>query len=412
MGKVKKKRKRSIKWSFGLYIPVCAILAFLGAYGIGIGTNYMQDWYEHKYMDRTYEPHKETYEIRMDEEGNTYYQMYETKRFESDKPMLRFGYRIVSWAQAVLIPAWVLLCVGVTGRIFYRRELEQSVNILMDASERISENCLDFQVEQPAKQNELGQLCRSFEDMRSALYHNNQEMWRMLEERRRLNAAFSHDLRTPVTVLKGYTDLLEKYVPDGKVSEEKLMEILGMMDGQITRLQAYTQKMSSLHKLEDLTPGCSAVAWSDFVNNCRGISSMLAGTLQVCFSQYSDKQWVQMDAELVLEVYENLVSNAVRYAERRLEISLVVEEDMLRITVSDDGRGFSEEALRKAADPFFRGEQEKKETPHFGLGLYVCKVICEKCGGELVIENVGNGKESEGIGSNLSGGRVTAVFSV
>lgn len=119
-----------------------------------------------------------------------------------------------------------------------------------------------------------------------------------------------------------------------------------------------------------------------------------------------------MDTELVLEVYENLVSNAVRYAKRRLEISLVVKEDKLRITVSDDGRGFSEEALRRAANPFFRGEQEKKETPHFGLGLYVCKVICEKCGGELVIENVESGKDAEGIGSNLSGGRVTAVFSV
>lgn len=411
MGKVKKKRKRSIKWSFGLYIPICAILVFLGAYGIGIGTNHMQEWYSQKYMDDAH-PDNYAYEILADEEGRLYTSVYSERRYQSDKLGVEIVYKIVSWAQAVLIPAWVLLCVGVAGRIFYRRELAQAVNILMDASERISENCLDFQVEQPVKQNELGQLCQSFEDMRSALYHNNQEMWRMLEERKRLNAAFSHDMRTPITVLKGYTDLLEKYVPDGKVSEEKLMEILGMMDGQISRLEAYTQKMSSLHKLEDLTPGCSAVAWSDFVNNCRGISSMLAGALQVCFSQYSDQEWVQMDAELVLEVYENLVSNAVRYARRRLEISLVAKGEMLRITVSDDGRGFSEEALRRAADPFFRGEQEKKETPHFGLGLYVCKVICEKCGGELVIENVESGKDAEGIGSNLSGGRVTAVFSV
>lgn len=409
MGKVKKKRKRSIKWSFGLYIPICAILAFLGTYGIGIGTNHMQEWYAHKYMD-DFNPYEYRYEILADEEGNLYPSVYSERRLKSNDLRIEAGYRIVSWAQVILVPAWVLLCVGVAGRIFYRRELAQSINILMDASERISENCLNFQVEQPVKQNELGQLCRSFEDMRSALYHNNQEMWRMLEERRRLNAAFSHDMRTPITVLKGYTDLLEKYVPDGKVSEEKLMEILGMMGGQISRLEAYTQKMSSLHKLEDLTPGCSAVAWSDFVNNCRGISSMLAGTLQVCFSQYSDKEWVQMDEELVLEVYENLVSNAVRYARRRLEISLVAKEGMLRITVSDDGKGFSEESLQRAADPFFRGEQEQKETPHFGLGLYVCKVICEKCGGELLIGNGGTG--AEGVGNSVSGGRVTAVFLV
>lgn len=411
MGKVKKKRKRSIKWSFGLYIPICAILVFLGAYGIGIGTNHMQEWYSRKYMDDAH-PDKYGYEILADEEGRLYTSVYSERRYQSNKLGVEIGYGIVSWAQAVLIPAWVLLCVGVAGSIFYRRELAQAVNILMDASERISENCLDFQVKQPVKQNELGQLCQSFEDMRSALYHNNQEMWRMLEERKRLNAAFSHDMRTPITVLKGYTDLLEKYVPDGKVSEEKLMEILGMMTGQINRLETYTQKMSSLHKLEDLTPRRSEIVWKDFVNNCRGISSMLAGALQVCFSQYADQEGVQMDEELVLEVYENLVSNAVRYAKRRLEISLVAEADMLRITVSDDGRGFSEEALRRAADPFFRGEQEQKESPHLGLGLYVCRVICEKCGGELSVENVQSGKDAEGIGSNLSGGRVTAVFSV
>ena len=71
---------------------------------------------------------------------------------------------------------------------------------------------------------------------------------------------------------------------------------------------------------------------------------------------------------------------------------------MLEIIVEDDGGGFSEEALRQAVNPFYREEKELKN--HFGLGLYICKVLCEKNQGELLLENGG------------SGGRVTARFRI
>ena len=72
----------------------------------------------------------------------------------------------------------------------------------------------------------------------------------------------------------------------------------------------------------------------------------------------------------------------------------------MTIVVSDDGKGFSEEAIRKAWLPFYRaGNDNDKE--HFGLGLYICKLLCRKNGGDITIENNENG-----------GGRVTAGFSV
>lgn len=394
MGKVEKKKKtkkRSIKWSFLIYLPICAVLVYMGAYGIGIGTNQMQSWYMREYLEQDYETG--AYEIITDEEGNIHYSFisaHEPPSWRED-----IVYWIISWAQAILIPAWVLLCVGVTGTIFYRREMKKPITILLDASQKISDNCLDFQMEQPVKNNELGELCQSFENMRSALYQNNQEMWRMLEERKRLNAAFSHDMRTPITVLRGYADLLELYIPNGKISEEKLMEILEMMSGQINRLESYTRKMSEIHRLEDVTAKPQAVLWKDFVNKCQGISDMLVGDLRAeyCFLpeiEQSKSKQIQIDEELVLEVYENLVSNAVRYAKSKIDISVILQEDTLQITISDDGNGFTEETLRRASDPFFREEQENEKT-HFGLGLYISKLMCEKCRGELLIENGENG---------------------
>lgn len=72
----------------------------------------------------------------------------------------------------------------------------------------ISNNNLNFSIKYDSK-DELGELCSSFETMRFTLANNFSEMWRQMEERKQLNAAFAHDLRTPLTVLKGYNEILQ-----------------------------------------------------------------------------------------------------------------------------------------------------------------------------------------------------------
>lgn len=394
MGQIREK-SRSIKWIFIKYIPICIILSYIGSAVIGYSTNYLQDWYVEKFSDTDSSPSDVKYAILFDEDGNMHYDMYAQKRFTSDNTIHRIGYQIISGAQFVLIPLWILCVVMRVGILFYRRELEEPITILLDASEKIAGSNLDFHIAY-GKMNELGRLCQSFEKMRDALYQNNREMWRMLEERKKLNAAFSHDMRTPITVIKGYRDLLEKYIPSGEVSEEKTMQILEMMKGQIDRLENYTQKMSAVQKLEDIVPEPKDVNLKEFFDKCAEISKMLAKDMQISYQTDSDTEYLSMDEELVLEVYENLVSNAARYAKDKLEISVSAFDHVLTITVEDDGQGFTEEALQQAAKPFYRDRREEKN--HFGLGLYLCKIICEKCQGELVIEN------------GRIGGKVTAGF--
>lgn len=88
---------------------------------------------------------------------------------------------------------------------------------------KIAENNLDFKIIYD-KEDELGKLCVSFEKMRQALQESNEEMWRQMEERKRLNAAFAHDLRTPLTVLKGQSELLRNMQP--KMTAEKVSDNL------------------------------------------------------------------------------------------------------------------------------------------------------------------------------------------
>ncbi len=220
-------------------------------------------------------------------------------------------------------------------------------------------------------------------------------------------------MRTPITVLKGYGELLERYVPEGRISQAKLLEILGMMNGQIRRLESYTQKMSSIRKLEDLEPDMAPVNAGELKEKLVNMCEILGQNIVCCF-EGSGVLW--LDEALALEVCENLVTNGLRYAGKVLQLTARVirgevpasgeaaapgrgAEGYLEVVVEDDGPGFSPEELQHAADPFYRGEGQMEQC-HFGLGLYICRLICARCGGSLTLAN------------GICGGRVTARFRI
>ncbi len=396
MGKIKK--RHSLKWSFVKYIPLCLLMSWIGVYAIGIGTNNLQDWYKERHWEIELWPSMENIKFFYDENGNLVYQLADVSRGQI--PAVNFKYQVVYWlignGQLLWMVLWVFLCIGIAGTYYYNRELKKPITMLMDASQKISENNLDFHIEYQ-RDNELGLLCGSFEEMRQELDKNNRKMWSLLEERKSLNRAFSHDLRTPLTVLKGYTDFLNKYIPDGKISEEKLLEVLSMINGQIERLENYTEKMNSVQKLSEIVPDKKRISTQMLLKSLQRNGEMLCDGLEFVFQETIAEEEMFLDEQLVLEVYENLLSNAVRFAAKQVKVTVLSQNQELRIVTEDDGNGFSQEGLRCAANPFYRGERQNDKC-HFGLGLYICRVLCEQCGGRLVVEN------------GITGGKVTAIF--
>ena len=94
---------------------------------------------------------------------------------------------------------------------------------------------------------------------------------------------------------------------------------------------------------------------------------------------------LSLDSAFISQVCNNLISNAVRYARTLVTISFTLHDNGLLLSVSDDGNGFDKDSLQKAANPYFTGESNHSE--HFGLGLYICKLLCEHHNGYLRIEN-------------------------
>ena len=112
---------------------------------------------------------------------------------------------ILSMLGIIQIVSCIVLPMGglaLSGILYYHIKLKQPISTLRNGISRIRNHDLDFSMPVHSD-DELGQLCTAFDTMREELLKSNQELWRQAEERKRLNAAFSHDLRNPITVLKG-----------------------------------------------------------------------------------------------------------------------------------------------------------------------------------------------------------------
>ncbi|MDU3064846.1 MAG: sensor histidine kinase, partial [Clostridioides difficile] len=272
--------------------------------------------------------------------------------------------------------------------IFYKVKLKTPIEILNKGAMEISNNNLDFCLEYN-NNDELGNLCNAFEKMRSELNKNNIKMWTMINDRKQLNAAFSHDLRNPLTVLKGYSNYLTKYIPTGKLSDEKILSTTQLMSEHINRIEYYVENMSNAQRLEDLVVSKSMSNINKFIENLDENISIIAKQEGKSFTLKNQINNINLffDENIILRVVENIISNAFRYARNNVSILIYLEQELLTFVIEDDGIGFSKESLKLALRPFYRDKTLNDSNAHFGMGLYISKILCEKHGGSISIEN-------------------------
>ena len=216
-------------------------------------------------------------------------------------------------------PVTYLICFILAGLIFYRSKIRKPLLLLSASASKIAANDLDFTIEYD-RNDEMGLLCKAFEKMRSALEKNNREMWRQMNERKKLNAAFSHDLRTPLTVMEGHLGILQKYTPTGKLSAADAMQTYTVMAGQIERLKSYVASMNTLQRLEDVSIVRKQLTTSDFTATLNDTAEMVCGSKKLSISYKTAATSVCVDPEIVLQVFENLLSNAARYAKSAISL--------------------------------------------------------------------------------------------
>ena len=292
-----------------------------------------------------------------------------------------------SYAAMVGLPVfYIAVGIGAAAAVYYRKKLREPITQLQNGVERIQEDNLDFHIEYDGD-DELGRLCCSMEKMRRELRQKHKALWESLEQRKLLNASVSHDLRTPITVLKGYLDYLEKNIPQDKLTEDMLFDTVSSMQGAVNRLELYVESVRDIEKIENIEIEKRSENVNLLLNELRSNVRQLAGNKEIILSSDITVDKIQIDKGVFFRVLENLLQNALSYAETQVSINLSHKKDFLILTVKDDGKGFSAADLEKATTVFYSNDKEKQ---HFGIGLSVCKILCEKHGGLLY---VGNQKE-------------------
>ena len=380
MGKIKTKSLRtSMAVTFLITICVTAMLSSI--------TIFAANQVQHEILKKRYMTINSP-DFQMDENTGNYILDIDNNNI-TWQPLSRWDTVIYygSYAAMVGLPVfYIAVGIGAAAAVYYRKKLREPITQVQNGVERIQEDNLDFHIEYDGD-DELGQLCCSMEKMRRELRQKHKALWESLEQRKLLNASVSHDLRTPITVLKGYLDYLEKNIPQDKLTEDMLLDTVLSMQGAVNRLELYVESVRDIEKIENIEIEKRSENVKLLLNELRSNVRQLAGNKEIIISNDIAVDKIQIDKGVFFRILENLLQNALRYAEKQVSINLSHKKDFLILTVKDDGKGFSAADLEKATTVFYSNDKEKQ---HFGIGLSVCKILCEKHGGLLY---VGNQKE-------------------
>ena len=286
-----------------------------------------------------------------------------------------------------MLQTWSMLLIPSIGMVitvfvFYRNKIKKPLRELVKGSMMISNNDLDFTLNYTNK-DELGTLCGEFEKMRKELVENNQQMWNMVEQEKTLKAAIAHDIRSPLATLRGYQEMMLEFVPQDQLDQEQLMEILQSGMIQIDRLNTFVDTMAHLNKLENREMQYQKISVEQLARRIR--ETIVAPSLECIVTTITAERELYLDLLIVLEVAENLISNALRYAEKKVVVELAADNNGLEIIVTDDGAGFQDEADKVTRAYYHTNPRD--DLKHFGLGLFICRVYCERHGGKLLIGN-------------------------
>ena len=211
--------------------------------------------------------------------------------------------------------------------------------------------------------------------------------------------ALTHDIQTPATVVSGNLELLEETEITGKQKEY----LNDAQDG-IKRISEYVEELKNLVKMEHLKTDYISLG-EEYVNELISLANQIASlkNISIVVLQKDIADDLLIDGKAIQKAFQNIVSNAVDFSEEYTELKLQFQKHIseYRISVTDSGKGFSEESLKRATQKFY-SENKARNGTHYGLGLAIVNKIMREHFGFLRLENLEENNK-------IIGARVTLV---
>jgi signal transduction histidine kinase len=286
--------------------------------------------------------------------------------------------------RAALISALIAAALALLLGGFLAFTLTRSLREIKEAAEEIARGKLGTQVQVRSK-DELGELAASFNQM-------SLDLARATQTRRQMTADIAHDLRTPLSVIAGYTEALS----DGKLlGNEEIYTILHRETQYLNRL-IDDLRLLSLADAGELPLNLRPVEPQACLEEAAVRHTVAAGREGVSLRVEAggDLPLVKADRERLLQVFDNLIANSLRHTPAGGEIVLSAEnrDGQVRFQVRDTGAGIAPEDLPNIFNRFYRGDKARRSTGESGLGLAIVKSLIEAHGGAITVESeIGRG---------------------
>lgn len=292
----------------------------------------------------------------------------------------------------------LILIIALVSTIFtlvMSRAILNPLKSLKNSTDKIKNGELDFKVQIDSK-DEIGDLCYAFDSMREKLKESLDVQNQYESNRKELISNISHDLKTPITSIKGYVEGIRDGIADNPEKMKRYIETIHnkavSMDKLIDELFLYSKL--DLNKVPFNFEAVDIEAYmQDIVEELQ--FELEKKYIEISFQyNYSKKILVKMDREKINRVINNIIGNSVKYMDRnsgKIDIDLSGDEESVVLTIKDNGKGISRDAIPLVFNRFYREDSARtSKNGGSGLGLAICEKIIKEHGGEIWLESERN----------------------
>ncbi len=313
------------------------------------------------------------------------------QQWDSAVAMLQGSYMLRLGAAAILTGLLIALLVGLLTFAWITRRarrLEQGMTRFRESGFRRHRPVIESDT---AHRDEIDRLSRTFDEMAERLVTQFEELEKTDQLRRELVANISHDLKTPLTSLRGFLETLalkqsslsdgdrQRYLEGAIRQADRLNRLVGDLF-ELARLESGTQEM-------DIEALPLAELAQDAIQQFRLLARKRGVELQVRVPE--DPAMVEGDMGLLARVLDNLIDNGLQHTPEggRVTLGLHTTPQWISVEVTDTGCGIAPEDLPHVFDRFFHRQERDQSGDHAGLGLAISKRIVELHGGTIAVES-------------------------
>ena len=282
----------------------------------------------------------------------------------------------------------ILIFTGVSVGLWIYRSVAAPLVKLRKATQNIKEGNLDFVLDVEGT-DEFSELCRDFEEMRRRLKESAEEKIAMDKENKELISNISHDLKTPITAVKGYVEGIMDGVAD---TPEKMDRYVRTIYNKTNEMDHLINELTFYSKIDTnrIPYNFAKINVSEYFNDCVeeiGLDLETKNIRLAYFNYVDENVLIIADPEQLRRVIHNIIGNSIKYLDKQqgfINIRIKDVGDFIQVEIEDNGRGISARDLPYIFDRFYRADASRNSaTGGSGIGLSIVKKIIEDHGGKI-----------------------------